>query len=120
MLGLPVAGAVFVRQVKIERKAADAAAVAGRARTRAEEILTDYEETGQGWFWEADRRGMLTNLSRTVAEAATFRDPERWSQEDRVEVEFSSMLDLDERGAIASVGLRVADADWKASARKTG
>ena len=64
---LPVAGAVFVRQVSMERDAADAAAAAGRVQTRAEEILTDYEETGQGWFWETDRRGMLTYLSRPVA-----------------------------------------------------
>ena len=68
VLGLPVAGAVFVRQVKLERMAADAAAAAGRVQTRAREILTDYEETGQGWFWETDRRGMLTYLSRAVAE----------------------------------------------------
>ena len=64
---LPVVGAVFVRQVGIERKAADVAAAAGRVQTRAQEILTDYEETGQGWFWETDRRGMLTYLSRPVA-----------------------------------------------------
>ena len=67
-LALPVAGAVFVRQVKIERLAADAAAAAGRDQTRAREILADYEETGQGWFWETDRHGMLTYLSRAVAD----------------------------------------------------
>ena len=67
LFSLPVAGAVFVRQVGIERHAADAAAAAGRVQTRAQEILTDYEETGQGWFWETDRRGMLTYLSRPVA-----------------------------------------------------
>ena len=64
---LPVAGAVFVRQVGIERNTADAAAAAGRVQTRAQEILTDYEETGQGWFWETDRRGLLTYLSQPVA-----------------------------------------------------
>ena len=67
LLCLPVAGAVFVRQVGLERDAADVAAEAGRVQTRAQEILTDYEETGQGWFWETDRRGMLTYLSRPVA-----------------------------------------------------
>ena len=67
LLSLPVAGAVFVRQVAIEREAAQAAAAAGRVHTRAQDILTDYEETGQGWFWETDRRGMLTYLSRPVA-----------------------------------------------------
>ena len=67
LLSLPVVGAVFMRQVGIERRDSDAAAAAGRVQTRAEEILTDYEETGQGWFWETDRRGMLTYLSRPVA-----------------------------------------------------
>ncbi|MXO83797.1 EAL domain-containing protein [Altererythrobacter aestiaquae] len=37
-----------------------------RERNRAEDILRDYEETGQGWFWETDRRGMLTYLSASV------------------------------------------------------
>jgi diguanylate cyclase (GGDEF)-like protein/PAS domain S-box-containing protein len=40
-----------------------------RIRNRAEDILTDYEETGQGWFWETDRKGMLTYVSHTVAHA---------------------------------------------------
>ncbi|MBS0482387.1 MAG: EAL domain-containing protein [Proteobacteria bacterium] len=39
-----------------------------RARKRAEEILTDYEQTGRGWFWETDRRGAIVYLSPTVGE----------------------------------------------------
>ncbi|MBD3729177.1 MAG: EAL domain-containing protein [Sphingomonadales bacterium] len=39
-----------------------------RIRRRAEDILRDYEETGQGWFWETDRRGNLTYVSDSVAE----------------------------------------------------
>jgi len=38
-----------------------------RMRNRAQDILTDYEETGLGWFWETDRKGMLTYVSHTVA-----------------------------------------------------
>ncbi|MBS0254781.1 MAG: EAL domain-containing protein [Proteobacteria bacterium] len=34
---------------------------------RAEEILADYEQTGQGWFWETDRRGLVTYISPTIA-----------------------------------------------------
>ncbi|HEY0960406.1 MAG TPA: EAL domain-containing protein [Novosphingobium sp.] len=37
-----------------------------RVRHRAEEILADYEQTGQGWFWETDRRGMITYVSPTI------------------------------------------------------
>ena len=45
-----------------------------RIRNRAEEILHEYEETGQGWFWEADRNGMLTYLSSTVANIVGYDD----------------------------------------------
>jgi hypothetical protein len=44
----------------------------------------------------------------------------RWSQEDRVGIEFSSALELDERGAIATVGLRNTGEDWEANTRKVG
>ena len=37
-----------------------------RERNRAEDILRDYEETGQGWFWETDRRGMVSYLSPSI------------------------------------------------------
>jgi len=40
---------------------------AAREQTRAQEILADYEETGQGWFWETDRRGMILYISAPVA-----------------------------------------------------
>ncbi|MCP5396446.1 MAG: EAL domain-containing protein [Sphingomonadaceae bacterium] len=40
-----------------------------RIRKRAEGILQDYEDTGQGWFWETDRRGNLTYISDSVADA---------------------------------------------------
>ncbi|PEQ13441.1 diguanylate cyclase [Novosphingobium sp. PC22D] len=37
-----------------------------RARARAEELLAEYEATGQGWFWETDRRGLLTYISPRI------------------------------------------------------
>jgi len=37
-------------------------------RLRAEEILSDFEQTGQGWFWETDRRGLLVYISPTIGE----------------------------------------------------
>lgn len=37
-----------------------------RRQLRAEEILSDYEQTGQGWFWETDRRGLITYISPTI------------------------------------------------------
>ncbi len=40
-----------------------------RARDRYQDILRDYEDTGQGWFWETDRRGQIAYVSPTVAAA---------------------------------------------------
>ncbi|MGY6552033.1 MAG: EAL domain-containing protein [Erythrobacter sp.] len=34
---------------------------------RAEDILRSFEESGQGWFWETDRRGLLTYISPKAA-----------------------------------------------------
>ena len=39
-----------------------------RVQQRAEQILSDFEQTGQGWFWETDRRSLLTYVSPIVAE----------------------------------------------------
>ncbi len=39
-----------------------------RERARAFEILIDYEQTGQGWFWETDARGAITYVSAKIGE----------------------------------------------------
>ncbi|MXO56798.1 EAL domain-containing protein [Altererythrobacter gangjinensis] len=66
-----IAAGVFITLVgryQIEQDRVDmvAAQARERERNRAEDILRDYEETGQGWFWETDRRGLLTYLSPSV------------------------------------------------------
>ncbi|MCJ2186012.1 EAL domain-containing protein [Novosphingobium beihaiensis] len=38
-----------------------------REQRRAEELLTEYEETGHGWFWETDRRGHVTYVTPRIA-----------------------------------------------------
>lgn len=38
-----------------------------RVAARAEDILTSFEESGQGWFWETDRRGLITYISPKAA-----------------------------------------------------
>jgi len=38
-----------------------------RVAARAEDILRSFEETGEGWFWETDRRGLLTYISPKAA-----------------------------------------------------
>ncbi|PKP95481.1 MAG: diguanylate cyclase [Alphaproteobacteria bacterium HGW-Alphaproteobacteria-14] len=46
---------------RLEREARE------RVAARAEDILRSFEETGQGWFWEIDRRGLITYISPKVA-----------------------------------------------------
>lgn len=55
-----------IRQQRIERAELLRSQEIERRQVRAEEILSDYEQTGQGWFWETDRRGMLTYISPTL------------------------------------------------------
>ncbi|WP_245804494.1 EAL domain-containing protein [Erythrobacter tepidarius] len=38
-----------------------------RIAARAEDILRSFEESGQGWFWETDRLGLITYISPKVA-----------------------------------------------------
>ncbi|GMM62274.1 EAL domain-containing protein [Novosphingobium pituita] len=67
-IGVVVSVAAYFRQREIEQREREAAEIETRIQTRAQEILADYEETGQGWFWETDRRGQITYLSRPVAQ----------------------------------------------------
>ena len=46
---------------RIEREARE------RVAARAEDILRSFEESGQGWFWETDRRGLITYISPKAA-----------------------------------------------------
>ncbi len=57
------------RQARADRAALREQLERERTQVRAEEILHDYEQTGQGWFWETDRRGMLVYVSPTIGEA---------------------------------------------------
>jgi diguanylate cyclase (GGDEF)-like protein/PAS domain S-box-containing protein len=73
---VPIAGTVFLHQLRRERHDAATAAANVRVKDRAQEILAEYEETGQGWFWETDREGILTYLSRPVGVALGRRHDE--------------------------------------------
>ena len=55
-----------VRQVRLDRETLAEQSALRRDQLRAEEILADFEQTGQGWFWETDRRGMVTYLSASI------------------------------------------------------
>ncbi len=67
LLGIFFIALIGKYQAHVNRKRLAITDIRERERNRAEDILRDYEETGQGWFWETDRRGHLTYLSTSVA-----------------------------------------------------
>jgi diguanylate cyclase (GGDEF)-like protein/PAS domain S-box-containing protein len=60
-------------QASDDRREEDQRQAAERVNSRARDILAEYEETRQGWFWETDRRGLLTYVSAPVAEVLGCR-----------------------------------------------
>ncbi len=55
-----------IRQVRSDRVAAEAERQRRHNQLRAEQLLNEFEESGQGWFFETDRRGALLYISPTV------------------------------------------------------
>jgi len=87
------AGIVSRKQMQVVRVSKEQEQERNRIRDRAEDILNDYEETGQGWFWETDRRGTLTYISHTVAQVLGFSQPEIMLGKP-----FTDLFDLDASG----------------------
>ncbi len=134
ILGLLIALALalFVgRQQMAEQKREEELRVAQeRINTRAQDILTDYEETGQGWFWETDRRSLLTYVSAPVAEALKLKPHKLIGQpltrlfdlaDTGEEGERTLMFHLSARSAFSELSVRAAIADeerwWSISGR---
>ncbi len=57
-----------IRQVRSDEREARRQREREHNQLRAEEILSDFEQTGQGWFWETDRRGLLVYVSPTIGD----------------------------------------------------
>ena len=62
VLGLRAA----VWQADSDRRAVATERERRRNQLRAEQLLTEFEESGQGWFFDTDRRGALVYVSPTV------------------------------------------------------
>ncbi|GGN49914.1 hypothetical protein GCM10011349_21020 [Novosphingobium indicum] len=58
---------LIIRQSRFAADEAARLAEREREHRRAEELLNEYEETGQGWFWETDRRGNITYVSPRIS-----------------------------------------------------
>lgn len=68
VIGAGVGVYISIRQLEFNRQAQAQLEQVERAQQRAELILADYELTRQGWFWETDRRGLITYVSSTIGE----------------------------------------------------
>jgi diguanylate cyclase (GGDEF)-like protein/PAS domain S-box-containing protein len=55
-----------VQQARSDRSALASERERRRDQQRAEQLLNEFEESGQGWFFETDRRGTLVYVSPTV------------------------------------------------------
>lgn len=62
-LGAAIGIYTAMRQAQADQRAARRQREREHEQLRAEEILSDFEQTGQGWFWETDRRGCLVYIS---------------------------------------------------------
>ncbi len=90
-LGIVLGGgsAIAFLQKRIDRVRAAKAEVDSRVQTRSIDILRDYEETGQGWFWETDAKGRLTYISVPLAQSIGM------SKEELIEKPFIVLFDPD-------------------------
>ena len=68
VLGMVIGLYASIRQARLSHEYAERERERQRAQQRAEEILAEFEQTGQGWFWETDRRGQLVYVSPIVGE----------------------------------------------------
>ena len=91
LLGLGAIAVVIAvyEQHKLEHAEAQRRQARERALIRARDILADYESTGQGWFWETDRRSQMSYVSAPVAALLGH------SQESFIGRPLTSLFDLD-------------------------
>lgn len=85
-----IAALVGRHQANMNRLKAERSQAKERERNRAEDILRDYEETGQGWFWETDRRGQISYISPSII-ATTGK-----SEAEILGRPFTELFDLDD------------------------
>ncbi len=118
------------QQTQEQKREEKARAAQERINTRAQDILTDYEETGQGWFWETDRRALLTYVSAPVAEALKLKPHKLIGQpltrlfdlaDTGEEGERTLMFHLSARSSFSELSVRAAIVDeerwWSISGR---
>jgi len=66
VLGGAIGLVAALRQLGIDRASQAEQREMRHAQMRAEELLNEFEKTGQGWFWETDRKSALTYVSPNI------------------------------------------------------
>ena len=99
---------------RVEREARE------RVAARAEDILRSFEESGQGWFWETDRRGLITYISPKAAQVLNRTSEEMQgrplseivdSAAGAADAERTLAFHLSARSAFQDIELRAASGD---------
>lgn len=118
-----------VLQAKFDRQRLVAMQLDEASSKRAQRLLTDYEESGRGWFWETDRTGALSYISgslsrsmRLTAEELTGRQLTELVVMDAVgDVDRTLGFHLSSRSAFSDIAVRAALSDderwWAISGR---
>jgi diguanylate cyclase (GGDEF)-like protein/PAS domain S-box-containing protein len=92
LVGAILGLAIAVREMRRMGEETEARAEREREQVRAEELLAEFEETRRGWFWETDRRGQVTYVSRPIADLLGKSQAELEGRP------FTDMFVLDARG----------------------
>ncbi|MCB2013602.1 MAG: EAL domain-containing protein [Sphingobium sp.] len=66
VIAMTIAVSMFT-QARFDRKRLLANQAEDMKSRRANRLLTEYEESGRGWFWETDRRGAISYISDALA-----------------------------------------------------
>ena len=117
-----------VQQAREDRAEFAAERERRRNQKRAEQLLNEFEESGQGWFFETDRRGALLYVSPTVGKVLERKPRELVGkplavlfQPDAEEGERTLAFHLTARSAFNDLALRAAvpgeERWWSISAR---
>jgi diguanylate cyclase (GGDEF)-like protein len=64
---------VMLNQARYDTRRLLANQAEDRRSRRAHRLLTDYEESGRGWFWETDRRGAIIYISESLARSMNVK-----------------------------------------------
>lgn len=63
----------MMTQARFDRRRLLANEEEDRRSRRAHRLLTEYEESGRGWFWETDRTGAISYISEALARSMNMK-----------------------------------------------